>query len=162
MAAHLLRSWSGLHRDRGCRNSFDSRYLDEGFVINHNLHTFAAVSSATWSSGAVDDWSPAALGGTSGLKACKVVNSVVTADCVTMNPSTSWVDGYNQHLSDGSVTWEFSLLDTSTTSESYALFKFNPITYTTSHQGTVTSTNPVRVTSSGINTLLMLFRAIPT
>jgi hypothetical protein len=102
------------------------------------------------------------FGGHQWTKACKVVNSVVTADCVTMNPSTFWVDGYNQHLSNGSVTWEFSLLDTSKTSESYAQFKFNPTTYTTSHQGTVTSTNPVQVTSSGINTLLMLFRAIPT
>lgn len=134
--------------------------VNQGFVINHNLHTIAAVSSATWSSGTVDDWTPANLGGTSGLKACKVVSSVVTADCVTFNPSTFWVDGYNQYLAEGSVTWEFSLLDTSKTLETYPLFILNRSTFVASHQGTVTSTNTVQVTSSGNSMLMMLYRGL--
>lgn len=144
----------------GMQTAWDFNFftLNQGFVIDYNFHSFGAITAPSWTSGNIgSDWSPGNLGGTSGLKACKVVSSVVTTDCEELGPSSFWVLDYREFLDDRSVTWEFSLLDPTKTSESYALFdKDTNGTY----RGTVTSTNAVRADTTGMEEILMLYRAV--
>ncbi len=127
-------------------------------MLGHNLQTFGAVNQGSWTSGNLSGWSPGSLGGTSGLKVCKVVNSVVTTDCANISSSASWVGAYQQYVSDPTVTWEVSLQDPTNVTDSYAIFKRDPAG---NYVGTVSSTNTVQVTADGMEMILVLYKALP-